>query len=71
MNNQEAIDALSIKLKVKTGSSLFSIESLSNEYSLKFPQDVIGNNILRNYLRKCELGLNITHDLEFLNKHFS
>ena len=71
MNNKEATDALSIKLKVKTGSSLFSIESLSNEYSKKCPKDQIGNNTLKNYLRKAELGLDIMDDLKFLNKHFA
>jgi len=71
MKNTEAIDTLSIRLRMKTGSSSGSIESLTNEYSSKFPQDKIGNNTLRNYLRKTELCLDTTEDLVFLNKHFS
>lgn len=71
MKKKEAIDALSIKLRMKTGSSLGSLESLCNEYSLMFPKDTIGNNTLKNCLRKFEIGLDITDDIKFLNKHFS
>lgn len=71
MKSKEAIDSLCIKLRLKTGSSLGSLESLSSEYSVKYPEDIIGNNILKNYLRKVELGINTNEDLVSLNKHFT
>lgn len=71
MKNKEAIDSLCIKIRLRTGSSLCSLESLSSEYASKFPEDEIGNNNLKNYLRKNELGLDVTDDLKFLNKYFS
>lgn len=70
MKNKEAIDSLCIKIRLRTGSSLGSLESLSNCYASKFPEDEIGNNNLKNLLRKIEIGLDTTDDLKFLNKHF-
>jgi hypothetical protein len=56
---------------MKTGSSLGSLEFLSNEYSSKFPQDKVGNNVMKNCLRKIELGIDVNDTLKFLNKYFS
>jgi hypothetical protein len=53
-----------------TGSSLGSLESLSNEYTKKFPEDSIGNNILRNMLRKMALGIDEKSDYATLTKYF-
>lgn len=71
MNKKESIDSLCIKLRNKTGSCLGSLESLSNEYSLLYPQDVIGNNMLKNLLRKIELGIDTKEDYTAINKHFT
>lgn len=71
MNKKESIDSLCIKLRKKTGSYLGSLESLSNEYSLLYPQDTIGNNMLKNFLRKLELGIDTKEDYIALDKQFS
>lgn len=70
MNKTESIDAVCIKLRMITGSSLGSLESLSNEYYKVVPKDNIGNNILRNLLRKRELGIDSKEDYTMLTNHF-
>lgn len=66
----ELINSLSIKLRKKTGSYFSSIEELSLEYDRMFPEDIMGNSNLKNYIRKESLGLNTITDLRFLNNHF-